>query len=86
MDGPLLYSGFSYVFQETRRSQPAAYRATTQDIDYLENQCADQNANRGCDYQEYPGQDLGFGDLQITADTKDEVFIYENLLFSHIIF
>jgi len=58
--------------QETRRSQPAAYRATTQDIDYLENQCADQNANRGCDYQEYPGQDLGFGDLQITADTKDE--------------
>ena len=59
--------------RETRRSQPAAYRATTEDIDYLENQCADARSLGMCDYQEYPGQDLGFGDLQITARSKDEV-------------
>lgn len=61
--------------RETRRSQPAAYRATTEDIDYLENQCAaDFPKSIGvCDYQEYPGQDLGFGDLQITSKDKEEV-------------
>ena len=63
-------------FKETRRSQPAAYRATTEDIDYLENQCADEQTNSRCDYQEYPGQDLGFGDLQLTATDKDEVSNY----------
>jgi len=61
-----------HLSQETRRSQPAAYRATTEDIDYLENQCADEQTNGRCDYQEYPGQDLGFGDLQLTATDKDE--------------
>ena len=65
----------SDIFQETRRSQPAAYRATTEDIDYLENQCADEQTNSRCDYQEYPGQDLGFGDLQLTATDKDEVYM-----------
>jgi hypothetical protein len=58
--------------RETRRSQPAAYRATTEDIDYLENQCADSRSLGMCDYQEYPGQDLGFGDLQVTAENEDE--------------
>ena len=60
---------------ETRRSQPAAYRATTEDVDYLENQCADSRSLGVCDYQEYPGQDLGFGDLQITSSSKEEVRI-----------
>ena len=39
----------------------------------MENQCADEQTNGRCDYQEYPGQDLGFGDLQLTATDKDEV-------------
>lgn len=59
--------------RETRRSQPAAYRATTEDVDYLENQCADARSFGVCDYQEYPGQDLGFGDLQITTKDKETV-------------
>lgn len=59
--------------RETRRSQPAAYRATTEDTDYLENQCAQSSDNQGtCDYQEYEGHDLGFADLQITARSKED--------------
>merc|ERR1719433_352854 len=58
--------------KETRRSQPAAYRATTEDVDYLENQCSDVGSLGMCEYQEYPGQDLGFPDLQITARNKGE--------------
>ena len=49
------------------------FRATTEDVDYLENQCADSRSYGMCDYQEYPESDLGFGDLQITARSKDEV-------------
>ena len=49
------------------------YRATTEDVDYLENQCSDVGSLGMCEYQEYPGQDLGFPDLQITARNKGEV-------------
>ena len=54
------------------------FRATTEDIDYLENQCADSRSYGMCDYQEYPESDLGFGDLQITARSKEEVRELEN--------
>jgi len=59
--------------KETRRTQPAAYRASIDDVDYLENQCADDPQGRAtCDYQEYADQDLGFPDLQFPATTKEE--------------
>jgi len=59
--------------QETRRTQPSAYRATTADVDYLENQCAENPIGQAnCDYQEYENQDIGFPDLQITVANKDE--------------
>ena len=31
-----------------------------------------------CDYQEYPESDLGFGDLQITTRSKEEVKTVKN--------
>ena len=56
------------------------YRATTEDVDYLENQCADTGSLGMCEYQEYPGQDLGFPDLQITARNKGEVTLQSQYL------
>lgn len=59
--------------KETRRTQPAAYRASIDDMEYLENQCADDPQDRvTCDYQEYENQDLGFPDLLIQGVTKEE--------------
>ena len=50
------------------------YRATTSDVDYLENQCAEPPVGQAtCDYQEYENQDIGFSDLQVTTADKDEV-------------
>ena len=51
------------------RSQPSSYRATTQDVDYLENQCAREKRPGNCNYDEYEGQDLGFADIQMTTRT-----------------
>ena len=50
------------------------YRATTADVDYLENQCAENPIGQAsCDYQEYENQDIGFPDLQVTVANKEEV-------------
>ena len=49
-------------------------RATTADVDYLENQCAENPIGQAtCDYQEYENQDIGFPDLQITVANQAEV-------------
>ena len=53
------------------RSQPSSYRATTQDVDYLENQCAREKRPGNCNYDEYEGQDLGFADIQMTTRTHE---------------
>ena len=51
------------------------YRATTADVDYLENQCAENPIGQAsCDYQEYENQDIGFPDLQVTVANKEEVW------------
>ena len=51
------------------------FRATTADVDYLENQCAENPIGQAtCDYQEYENQDIGFPDLQVTVVNKDEVW------------
>ena len=51
------------------------FRATTADVDYLENQCAENPVGQAnCDYQEYENQDIGFPDLQVTVVNKDEVW------------
>lgn len=67
-------SGICRLSKETRRTQPAAYRASIDDVDYLENQCAGPPLGRTtCDYQGYEEQDLGFPDLQTTARSREEV-------------
>ena len=53
------------------RSQPSSYRATTQDVDYLENQCAREKRPGNCEYDEYSGQDLGFADIQMTTRSQE---------------
>ena len=53
------------------RSQPSSYRATTQDVDYLENQCARERRPGNCEYDEYSGQDLGFADIQMTTRSQE---------------
>ena len=50
------------------------FRATTADVDYLENQCAENPIGQAtCDYQEYENQDIGFPDLQVTVANQAEV-------------
>ena len=74
-EGPnLLLTGKSnFNFVVKLQNNDYLYRATTDDVDYLENQCADSRSYGMCDYQEYPESDLGFGDLQITTRSKEEV-------------
>ena len=59
--------------RDSRRSQPASYRATTDKVDYLENQCAKERNIGNCDYEEFPSQDLGYSDIQVTARNQTEV-------------
>ena len=59
---------------QSRRSQPAAYRATTQDIDYIENQCVKEEPRTdSCQYESYEDQDIGFADIQIQTTSATEV-------------
>ena len=60
--------------QHSRRSQPAAYRATTRDIDYIENQCVrEEPRSESCNYESYEDQDIGYPDIKIQAASATEV-------------
>ena len=60
--------------RHSRRSQPAAYRASTRDIDYIENQCVrEEPRSDSCNYESYEDQDIGYPDIQIQAATATEV-------------
>ena len=59
--------------RESRRTQPGAYRATTGDIDYIENQCVREETDSGCKYEVYEGQDIGYADIQVQAGSAKEV-------------
>ena len=64
--------------RESRRSQPGAYRATTADTDYIENQCvatAAAEAGPSCQYERYEDQDIGYADIQVAAASAEEVNI-----------
>eukprot|EP00090_Calanus_glacialis_P030486 TRINITY_DN4919_c0_g1_i1.p1 TRINITY_DN4919_c0_g1~~TRINITY_DN4919_c0_g1_i1.p1 ORF type:complete len:724 (-),score=176.09 TRINITY_DN4919_c0_g1_i1:269-2440(-) len=58
--------------RESRRSQPSSYRATTSDVDYLENQCARERRPSSCQYDEFESQDIGYADIQVTARNAEE--------------
>ena len=61
------------------------FRATTADVDYLENQCAENPIGQAtCDYQEYENQDIGFPDLQVTVANQAEVGRTVSTIFSKI--
>ena len=59
--------------RESRRTQPASYRATTADVDYLENQCAKERRPAGCKYDEFENQDIGYADIQISSRNANDV-------------
>ena len=64
---------------------PFLFRATTADVDYLENQCAENPIGQAtCDYQEYENQDIGFPDLQVTVANQAEVGWAVSTIFSKI--
>ena len=45
-------------------------------MDYIENQCAKtKESERTCDYVEYENTDLGFADLQVNTESKEEVLL-----------
>merc|ERR1719431_885922 len=52
--------------KETRRSQPASFRASTSNVDYLENQCARERRSASCQFEQYEGRDIGYADIQVT--------------------
>ena len=48
-------------------------RATTGDIDYIENQCVVEEVDTSCKYEVYEGQDIGYEDIQVQAGSAKEV-------------
>ena len=60
-----IHSFFSY--------QHFSHRATTGDIDYIENQCVVEEVDTSCKYEVYEGQDIGYADIQVQANSAKEV-------------
>jgi len=58
--------------KDTRRSQPASFRAGTENVDYLENQCIRERLPESCQYEKYEDQDIGYADIQLSARNSKE--------------
>ena len=54
-------------------SRTFLHRATTGDIDYIENQCVVEEVDTSCKYEVYEGQDIGYADIQVQASSAKEV-------------
>ena len=61
--------GVSFIFLTT----PILPRATTGDIDYIENQCVVEEVDTSCKYEVYEGQDIGYADIKVQAGSAKEV-------------
>ena len=59
--------------RHSRRTQPGAYRATTRDVDYIENQCVKAEAEDSCQYEVYENQDIGYADISVQTNSAAEV-------------
>ena len=59
--------------RHTRRSRPAAFRAATERVDYLENQCHRERSPDTCQPELYEDQDLGYADIELSANNAVEV-------------
>ena len=59
--------------RQTRRSRPASFRAGTENVDYLENQCVRERLPETCRPDLYENQDFGYADIDISANNAEEV-------------
>ena len=59
--------------RNTRRSRPASFRAATENVDYLENQCVRERLPPACRPDLYENQDFGYADIDISANDVEEV-------------
>ena len=59
--------------RETRRTQQASFRAATENVDYLENQCVKERLPDSCQFELHDNQDIGFADIQLSARNAEEV-------------
>ena len=62
-----------FFFISTFYSRTFLHRATTGDIDYIENQCVVEEVDTSCKYEVYEGQDIGYADIQVQASSAKEV-------------
>ena len=53
-------------------SRTFLHRATTGDIDYIENQCVVEEVDTSCKYEVYEGQDIGYADIQVQASSAKD--------------
>ena len=58
--------------RQTRRSRPASFRAGTENVDYLENQCVRERLPDTCRPDLYENQDFGYADIDISANNAEE--------------
>ena len=59
--------------RHSRRTQPGAYRASTRDVDYIENQCVKAEVEDSCKYEVYENQDIGYADISVQSNSAAEV-------------
>lgn len=59
--------------RQTRRSRPASFRAGTENVDYLENQCVRERLPPTCRPDLYENQDFGYADIDISVNSAEEV-------------
>ncbi|XP_064087392.1 uncharacterized protein LOC135202055 [Macrobrachium nipponense] len=64
--------GVCRLSRQDRRTQPLSFRPASPLIHYIENQCSGVANNQHCDFEEFPAQDLGHGDLQVPVESKTE--------------
>ena len=60
---------------QTRRSRPASFRAGTENVDYLENQCVRERLSPTCRPDLYENTDFGYADIEISVNNAEEVIL-----------
>ena len=68
-----LNNSYTYFEELFSRTYFFLRRATTGDIDYIENQCVVEEVDTSCKYEVYEGQDIGYADIQVQAGSAKEV-------------
>ena len=66
--------------RQTRRSRPASFRAGTENVDYLENQCVRERMQETCRPDLYENQDFGYADIELSVNNAEEVSLGNTIL------